>query len=381
MKVSLLADNANHGGVGRYCVNLAQGLIKRGIETTIIVPVLERETWNGWLFEQADAVGVTASPLNMRRTFDPRAVVRLGEHLVQDNIQILHTQSYRSSIIGRLAVLYANKRLSADVRAITTLHGGMQQFEHASRLRLYSYVDLLTSRLSTHLIAVDRQTKRDYVSRGVPADRISVIYNGVNLPNDILAEHRSISLHAKQRPTVIGFVGRLSFEKGIDYLAYLVESVLMEASTCTFLVIGDGPERSLLNELQNGRFGKRLRLLGYVDDVEPYYDLMDVVVIPSRSEGLPFVALEAMAHGLPVVATAVGGLLDLINSDVNGILVPPGDKSTLTQAVLQLTSNPERLHELAQNARKTIIDRFSVEVMCQQTYELYRSVDINTPRP
>ncbi len=184
-------------------------------------------------------------------------------------------------------------------------------------------------------------------ARGLGAPDVRVVPGGVELPERVG--------HPDQPPHVL-FVGRLSEEKGIDEL-------LAATSGLACVVVGDGPLRSRVPDA-----------VGFVPpaDLGPYYERAAVVVCPSRREGYGVVAREAMAHGRPVVATAVGGLADAVEDGVTGLLVPPRDPLALRSALERLLGDAELRAELGAAARERAYERFSWSAATRATIAAYR---------
>jgi glycosyltransferase involved in cell wall biosynthesis len=174
---------------------------------------------------------------------------------------------------------------------------------------------------------------------------------------------------------VIGFAGRLTPQKDPITFLRALAALRRELPTAAGLVIGDGPLRGDL-EREAARVGLAQHCLfaGVRSDVPALLGAMDVFVLSSVSEGLPFVLLEAMALACPVVATAVNGVTEIVEPDVTGVLVPPGDPASIAGAVLDLLQRPDRARALGAAARARVIERFSVERMVQDTERLYLDV-------
>jgi len=186
-------------------------------------------------------------------------------------------------------------------------------------------------------------------ARSLGARDVRVIPSGVGIPGDV---------GAPEEPPHVLYVGRLSEEKGVRELAEAARDLPL-------VVVGDGPLRDLLPEA-----------VGFVPPagLGPYYDRASVVVVPSRREGYGMTAREAMAHGRPVVASAVGGLVDAIEDGVSGVLVPPGDVGALREALRRLLDDPPLRRALGDAARLEARRRFSVDVARDAVIDVYRAI-------
>jgi glycosyltransferase involved in cell wall biosynthesis len=204
---------------------------------------------------------------------------------------------------------------------------------------------------------------------GVRAD---VIYNGIDLePFDRPALESKKKMNWCGRP-VIGAVARLAPQKGLQYLLRAAPEVLREFPTALFVIVGDGPERQAL-EVEASSLGVQdaVCFLGVREDIPELLSSMDVLAIPSLDEGLPMAMLEAMAAGRAVVASRVGGIPRVIQDRVNGIMVSPGDVSTLAATLREVLKRGELRAALGQRARETVESRFSAASMARQYLEVY----------
>ena len=177
-----------------------------------------------------------------------------------------------------------------------------------------------------------------------------------------------------EKPTIVA-VGRLSKEKAFDILIRAFDDLLETGLDATLVIAGDGPERDALHQLIKslGREGS-VQLTGQVADPRTVYAAADVFALSSLSEGLPNSLLEAMACGVPVVATTVGAVPNVVTDDINGLLVEPGETAPLALALARLLSNSALQDQLATNGRSTIEQRFSFAGRMQKIAAIYGSV-------
>jgi glycosyltransferase involved in cell wall biosynthesis len=181
---------------------------------------------------------------------------------------------------------------------------------------------------------------------------------------------------------VLGTVARLEEQKGHEVLLAAVSRIIREIDDLTVLIVGDGPLRPVL-EAQTRKLGleKVVRFLGTRRDVPLLLRALDLFVMPSRWEGIPLTLLEAMGAGLPVVSTRVGRAGEIIADGVNGLLVPPGDPEALAAAILSACRRPEARRAWAEEARRTVVARYSLDHMLGQFADLYRQLAGKGPRP
>ncbi|MEM2795085.1 MAG: glycosyltransferase family 4 protein, partial [Thermofilaceae archaeon] len=202
-----------------------------------------------------------------------------------------------------------------------------------------------------------------------------LIYNGIE-PNRFMTAQPSpqdrIALGLDQGTLVVGSVGRLTEQKGYAFLLEAASQVIAKIPNVQFLIVGDGELREKL-EQQIDRLGLRGRVIlaGAHNPIEPIFKLFDLFVLPSLWEGLPTVILEAMASGVPVVATDILGTRELIRQGQTGWLARPRDPSSLAHCILEALSDPSKRAAIAQNALQEVVSRFSLHHIANQYEQLY----------
>src|SRR5205807_78220 len=186
-----------------------------------------------------------------------------------------------------------------------------------------------------------------------------------------------VQTHMIKGEQVVLAVGRLSREKGqrdlVDAISRLRE--LNSALKFKLVIVGEGPERDSLERAINQKgFDALVLFIGHVEDISPYYAIADALALPSHSEGSPNVLLEAMAAGLPVVATAVGGVPEIAINEENALLVAPGDSDSFAQALNQVLTDPELARKLGRAAAMHVSEKFSPAAYVRSLLRVYQSL-------
>ena len=227
------------------------------------------------------------------------------------------------------------------------------------------------------IIAISRQIEEELLARGFPVKKV------FRIPNSVDTETFSPAAHLKDEDIpVISYIGRLTRGKGVEL--FIEGLTLLRQTNPEFkaFVVGGGEQRSSLEELVHARgLNDRITFIGEIPDahaVVPYYQRSYLIVMPSYSEGMPLVLLEAMACGVPVVASRVGGITDVIGLPeqqrpepggywigAHGILVPPGDVPAITAAIKRLLADSALHRELARKAREAAVNTYSLETVIQ----------------
>ena len=218
------------------------------------------------------------------------------------------------------------------------------------------------------IVATSTQAHRDACTAGIPAERISIIANGVDTTH-----FRPAAATAGTRQLI--YAGRLETVKGVDLLLDAFALVCRRFPDARLRILGDGSQRRQL-EAQSCALGlaDRVTFAGMVDDIAPALQLSSACVLPSRAEGMPNVLLEAMACGVPVVATAVGGCPDIISDGRNGLLVAPEDPGALADAIGAVFSDPTAARAMGDRARHAIGQDYSITAITATYQALYQQL-------
>jgi glycosyltransferase involved in cell wall biosynthesis len=240
-------------------------------------------------------------------------------------------------------------------------------------------LERVVNRLVTLVVANSQAVAEDTMDdEGLPAHRIAVIRNGVEIPEERSGERvRPPGLPAGGRIMVC--VANLRQGKGHPDLLAAAADVLPRFPDVSLALVGEGNLRAGIEEAV-ARYGldARVRLLGRRDDVPALLAAADLFVLPSHEEGLPNALLEAMAHGVPVIATAVGGTPEAVEDGVSGLLVPPRDPGALAKAMTALLSDPPAARRLGQMGRARVARSFTLDRMVKETEDLYCAL-LNKP--
>jgi glycosyltransferase involved in cell wall biosynthesis len=316
----------------------------------------------GALAEKLAAHGIPGHFLDFRRKWDLGVLFRLRRLLNTGKFDVLHTFLFQANIVGRLAARFASERP-------ITLAG-----VHVTDPRRYHFwIEGWTSELVDKFLAVSEGVRARLIQTArIPPDKIVTIPNGVEPAAP--AESRGLRAELKLPPEarIVATVGRLTEQKGLCYLIEAAAQVLKHRPDAHFLIVGQGPlEGALRRQAEQLGVAGNVHFLGWRKDAALIAAAADLFVLPSLWEGMPIALLEAMAAGVPVVATQVAGSSEIVESEKYGILVPPADAGALGREILGLLSNPERARQLGAAGRQRVLEAFSVEKMVRAHEELY----------
>lgn len=316
-----------------------------------------------------DALGVEVRELRMRNDADVAAVIGLRRLVKRLQPDLLHFACSRSHKLGA----HATVRLEARPPRVVTRR--MDYPLGRSRYRRWLY-----ARAVEAVVCVSESVRSEVLATGVSADRVHVIHDGVDV--DALGawrgDERRRAARAELDVGTADLVGvtaaSLHRRKGHDVLLDALGRVELPAgaSRLVWIVAGQGPERAALEQRASGLPPRvEVRFVGQVASVESLLAAADVFCLPSRKEGLGVALLEAMAVGLAVVGSSVGGMKEAIEPLESGVAVPPGDPAALAGALTRVFCDPVWAKELGEHARQRVCADFSVKTMCERTEAVY----------
>lgn len=321
------------------------------------------------LVDAARGAGVESMRFDTASRFDLQCARAVARVVRQKDVRLLHAHDFKTLLVALIAGLLSR------VPVVATYHG---ETRSTLAVRGYELFARVLGNFASSVAAVSRSLERT-LSRWVLTTRVSFVPNGLSPPRSISAEERiaaRASLGVDGFALVIAVIGRLSEEKGVAVLLQAIRQLGPRAPL--LLVAGDGPLRE---ELEASAHDLPVRWLGYLPDPRAAFAAADALVIPSLTEGLPLVALEAALLQRPLVATAVGELPNVLR-DGAGLLVPPGDAPALAEAIDRLR-DPALRRSIADAALLRSRD-YAVEAMAASYAVLYRdalSMGSSTPIP
>ena len=320
--------------------------------------------------KQARCLGIEVEVFECRGRLDWSTSRRISNWLQGQKVELIHTHGYKSDIYGATAAR------DFDIPMVATCHGLPKgQLGSLGLGHLYGILDRLFLRGFERVVAVSDELADSLQKRGIRKKRITVIPNGVPVARFAEALPTLGREIGKANRIVVGMVGRLIAEKGPDLFLKAAQAILVRFPDTLFALIGNGQERRNLEELT-----RELKIEGNViftgerRDMPEIYASLDIVVLPSLSEGMPMAILEAMAAGKPVVASCVGAIPGVVLPNRTGLLVEPGDVVGLHRAITTLVAAPELRVRLGEEGQRLIRRHYSAEAMAQGYMEIYHQV-------
>jgi glycosyltransferase involved in cell wall biosynthesis len=360
-----LAGSASYGGGERYLELLFDRLDRARYRTLLISPE------PGPFVERMKGRGVETHLVHLAPLFNPFALARLTRLLVQKRVTILQTHGARSNFYGRIA-----GRLAGVPVIISTVHNSLKDYEVRSLRRwLYTFLLRLTLPLVHRIICVSQANRRDLIEE-CPAveEKAHIVYNGV----DLSAFHAQIDgrkvwqeLGITQGPVLVT-IARLTEQKGHCYLLQTLPDLLDTWPHLCCVFVGEGELYDALQRVAMDLGVERAcRFVGVREDIANILAAADVFVLPSLSEGFPFVLLEALAMGRPVIASRVNGVPELIEEHKTGWLVPPRDPQALATAIRAVLNDPATASKMGAEGRAVVRKRFTANHMVADTTAIF----------
>jgi glycosyltransferase involved in cell wall biosynthesis len=367
MNIVHLTASALFGGPERQMLGLGTALA--GECRSVFLSFAEGGRCRAFL-DEAREQGFEAAALE-HDTPHLRAAARdLAGHLRRAGADVLLCNGYKAGLVGRVAARREGVPVVAVSRGWTA---------ESWKVRLYEALDRINLRWMDRVVCVSEGQAAKVRRAGVAPDRVRVIRNAIRAERfddrDPAYRDRLLAVFPDPPRRVVGAAGRLSPEKGFAVLVEAARRVLREDSGAGIVVFGDGPLRdALARQIAAARLSDRFILAGFRDDLDGYIPWFDVMVLPSYTEGLPNVALEACAAGVPVVATAVGGTPELIEDGENGYLVPPGDARLLAGSILAVLDSDDAARGMGKCGRRRVQEEFTFEAQAQQYRQLFAAL-------
>lgn len=380
MRIARILGRANIGGPARTVIHLCRRLATHGCETVLLVG--DSEPFEGDLLHGVDDIELRRIPQLRRRLSlrDPLAVGAVTAALRAFDPDLVHTHAAKAGLFGRLAA----RRLDRRPRVCHTFHGHiLQGYFPRPVAALFAGLERRLARDTDRLIAVSATVRDELVLRHRVAarERFCVIENGIDLTpfrvRDAAARRRArrlLDLPDDGLPVLI-VPARLAPIKDHALLFEALQRLPGSARPVRVELLGDGPSRAdLQRRARQLPDDLRVTFHGFRSDLPDVLPAADAVVLTSKNEGLPLALLEAMAAGVPVVATAVGGVVDLIDHGREGLLAPPGDAASLALHLARLLTDVGLAADLGAAGRERVEQRHRIERVVDEHLALYREL-------
>ncbi len=301
-----------------------------------------------------------------RGKIDVKTLFSLHQYVKKNNINIIHSHKYKTNLYALVA------RIGTEARLVSTCHNWLGQ---SLKWRFYKTLDKNILRMFDAVIGVSDEIVRE-LKTSIAYNKINKIENGI----DIKRFCRSDKHNAKKQlgllnKKIIGYVGRLSQDKGITYLFQAMRNLIDQRHNLHVLIVGDGEyRRALIDYARSLHINDYVTFTGTRSDTPLIYSSLDVFVLPSLQEAFPLVILEAMACGIPVVATDVGDIPRIIEENVSGFIIKPKSAEAIRNGIGRLLLNEDTAEQIGLAACTKVRENYSSELMARRYNEIYMQV-------
>lgn len=367
MRILYGITKSNMGGAQRYVLDLAMAAKAAGHEVAVLLggkgPLLEKLEK-----EKIRVITLPSLERDVKIWKDFKSFFEMIQILRDEKPDVFHINSTKMGAMGTLA-----GRLVGTRKIIFTAHGwAFNEARHWAQKLLIEELAWLTIVFSHKTICVSERLKYDIDSKPFVENKLVVIHNGLDKFNLLPRATARQKLLPDMVPDtfLVGSLAELHHTKGFDIA---LRAVNKTPSRVHFAILGTGQSQKELRELATTLGIKdRVHFLGYIEDARQYLKAFDILTLTSRTEGLPYMILEAGLASLPVVATNVGGIPEVIKDKENGFLFPTEDHKMLATLLNKLIESPEERKKLGDGLHKTVTSHFSKEEMLRETFSLYR---------
>lgn len=357
----------------RFEVHLAAGQIE------------QREAYSDWSARAEECADSLFIIPDLHRSVhlldDIRAVNQITDLIRQQNYQIVHTHTTKAGILGRIAARRAG--IPVVVHTYHAFGWQVAQSPQGSDWRnllaplieqVYVAVERYGASISDGLIAVADLNKREVIERKVaPPEKISTIYSGIDLDrfSTCSTDRNELCRRFELDPTlpIVGMIGRLSTQKAPLDFVKAAKLVLQSKPHVQFILVGDGPLAQEVEEAIGSEH--RIKILGFMENITAIFSVLNVFALSSLWEGLGRALTEAMIMNIPVAATGVGGVPELVIHKETGLLSSPGDPAQLAENIVWLLDHPEEARKMSNRAKDRVVPAFSGQHMVERIEALY----------
>jgi len=369
MKILHLIDSGDMYGAENFIVSLMKAQ-RDLLNETVLGSIGDRGVSIKKIEEVTEAAQFCVKRFRMRKGPNLLGSLRIWSQAKCGAFDIVHTHGYKADI---LMGLIAWRRRGFGL--IATVHG-WTNVEDFTRLRLYEWLHRKMLRAMDAVVVVSNSLFSDPRLKQI-RKKLYIVRNGIALDtkNTKLETLEDPITNFVQGAFVVATIGRLSPEKGHEILLTAFKLFLQTGAYAKLVIIGDGVKRDkLLRAVSRDGLDNDVFLTGYRNDAKKFLPLFDVFVLPSLTEGTPITLLEAMAAGVPVVATAVGGVPDVLDYGAAGIIVAPNMPESIAKALVELHRSPELRQQLTRRAYECLVEKYSIRACVQSYQRVYEKV-------
>ncbi len=363
-KILLLINSLAGGGAERQFIELVKRLNRDKYDISICLTV-ENGVWYDELLRENFDIKV----LNKKNKFDITVIFKLAKLIKEKKPDIVHCWLFYSIGISLIASFFIRRKM----KIISSIR------ECPLKFNFYYFLTKLLQRRIEKFIAISNFVKKKLIRDGIFSEKIVVVHNGLDIKEiekkyskSLLSKLSKESFGLKKDDSTVGFIGRLEPVKGVEYFLMAIPYVKKEITDIKFMVVGEGSLKNSLKELvEKLKIENNVIFTGFRKDVYKIIKTIDILVVPSLIETLSSVSIEAGVFKKPVIATSVGGIPEVVEDGVTGLLVPSKDPERMAEAILQLLKDEDLRMKMGEAGRKKVESFFNIEQTVKKTEEIY----------
>ena len=321
------------------------------------------------LLEKIDAAGVVGKSIRSVNPFDPRMIADFITFIREEKIDLVCVHGYKANVIGRIASWVAGVPVIAISRGWTG---------EAPKIKVFELLDKLFLRFADHIVAVSHGQEEKILNLGIPKQHVTVIHNCITVDNACSTGkvgNLRKELGLVDDAVLVASAGRLSPEKNYAGMIEVARRVAEIDQKVHFVIFGEGVLRpELERQIVMSGLAERFLLPGFRTDLQAVLGEIDIFMLPSFTEGLPNVILEAFAARIPVVASAVGGIPEIVRQGVSGYLSAPEETTAMAEAVAALAADPDLRQRMGDAGHRYVAEHFTFEVQTKKYEDLYAAI-------
>ncbi len=377
-KILLCITKAAAGGAQKYILDLATHLPADQFETIVVAgasgPLFVRLQESHIPTISIPCLGRDINPLNEIKAFF--SLIRI---FIKEKPDIIHLNSSKMGSMGAIAAFTSKLiRLNFKPRVIFTVHGwGFREDRNTVQRAAIFTASWISACFHDHIITINASDHKDSKTF-IPHKKISLIPLGISMPAFLPREHareffaKKLKTPINENTMLLGVTAELTKNKGLTHLIDAISHLPVSETDVHCIIMGEGEERiHLVRQIKALNLEHTITLAGFVTDAYRYLPAFDLFVLSSVKEGLPYAMMEAMNAKLPIIASRVGGIPDLITHETNGLLAPAKDSLMLAAHIRRLIASPEERRSFGTHAQETVTSCHSLERMITQTVTLY----------
>lgn len=382
-KIKVLHIAQSNGGVAEYLKMLFKYIDKNFYEFDLLCSKQYKAEEKN--FRKS---GYKISMIDMERKISPmkdfKSVLEIIRYIKNSKPDIIHLHSSKAGALGRIAIVLGVITFQFNhIPVLYNPHGwafdmGTSKFKK----RFYVLVEKIGSLFTDKVIVISNYEKKAAVKNKICKEKkLKVILNGIDFSRYLAIYNREEQLaemHIKNDSLIIGMVGRLTEQKSPQTFIRIAKEIKKKHVNAYFILVGDGELKAdVVKQIEEYNLQDSTLITGWIDEVPKFISLFDIAILTSKWEGFGLVLAEYMAMGKPVVASRVGGILDIIIDNYNGLLASPDSVDEFVANIIKLTDNPEICGELANNGHKFVEEKLNILRVVDEHEQIYNNYSTN----